>query len=307
MTPDDLLRSEAEERVKLISGLHYDVELDLTGEPAQTTFRSTVEMNFSGREGGSTFLNLDAAAVHEIVLNGRSVDATAFSDNRVALAGLSESNTVRVVADCRYSHTGMGLHRVVDPADGKIYLYTQCEPFEAHRVFACFDQPDLKATFTLSIAAPSEWTVISNAPVERTEPNGAATTTVFAESPVMSSYLVAIVAGPYARVTDSHDGIELNLYCRQSLRRYLDDAEIFQITKQGLTHFAKRFKMPYPFGSKYDQLFVPEFNAGAMENVACVTFNEESTIYRGPFPPPCLPGEPARSCTRWLTCGSATW
>jgi aminopeptidase N len=284
VTPDDLLRSEAEERVKLISGLHYDIRLDLTGGPAEPTFPSTVEATFSAHQGASTFVNLDAAAVREIVLNGSSVDVAAFSENRIALTGLAETNTLRVVADCRYSHTGMGLHRVVDPADGNVYLYTQCEPFEAHRVFACFDQPDLKATFTLYVAAPSEWTVVSNAPVDRSESAGSSTTTVFSESPVMSSYLVAIVAGPYARVSDSHEGIELNLYCRQSLRRYLDDAEIFEITKQGLTHFAKRFKMPYPFGTKYDQLFVPEFNAGAMENVACVTFNEESTIYRGPVP-----------------------
>jgi aminopeptidase N len=285
VTPDDLLRSEAEERVGLISGLQYDIDLDLSGGPDEPTFRSTVEVRFSAaREGASTFVNLDAASVSEIVLNGRPVDVGAFSDNRIALDGLAESNTLRVVAECRYSHTGMGLHRVVDPADGKVYLYTQCEPFEAHRVFACFDQPDLKASFSLRVSAPSDWTVVSNAPVDRTEDSGGATLTVFNPTPLMSSYLVAIVAGPYARVTDSHEGIELNLYCRQSLRRYLDDAEIFEITKQGLTHFAGRFKMSYPFGGKYDQLFVPEFNAGAMENVACVTFNEESTIYRGRVP-----------------------
>ncbi|HWF58372.1 MAG TPA: aminopeptidase N [Candidatus Dormibacteraeota bacterium] len=287
MTPDDLLRSEAEERFALISGLTYDVELDLTGGPASPTFRSIADIEFSATDGASTFLNLEAAAVREIVLNGSTVDAAAFSGNRIAISGLAGHNHLRVVADCRYSHTGMGLHRVVDPADSNVYLYTQCEPFEAHRVFACFDQPDLKARFTLHVTAPSAWTVVSNAPVDRSEDAGeqpAATLIHFSESPVMSSYLVAIVAGPYARVTDAHQGIELNLYCRQSLRRYLDDAEIFEITKQGLTHFADRFKTPYPFGAKYDQLFVPEFNAGAMENVACVTFNEESTIYRGAVP-----------------------
>ncbi len=166
MTPDDLLRSEAEERVSLISGLHYDIDLDLTAGPDAPTFRSTAEVTFAAPDGASTFVNLDAASVQEIVLNGTSVDVSAFSENRIALSGLAASNTLRVVADCRYSHTGMGLHRVVDPADGNVYLYTQCEPFEAHRVFACFDQPDLKATFTLRVAAPSEWTVVSNAPVD---------------------------------------------------------------------------------------------------------------------------------------------
>ena len=287
MTPDDLLRSEAEARVAAISGLTYDIRLDVTGGTASPTFRSVAEIEFSALDGAATFVNLDAEAVHHIELNGRAIDVAAFSDNRIALDGLAEHNHLRVVADCHYSHTGMGLHRVVDPADGNVYLYTQCEPFEAHRVFACFDQPDLKARFTLHVTAPSEWTVVSNAPVARTDANSgdAGTAAVhFSESPVMSSYLVAIVAGPYARVTDRYEDIELNLYCRQSLRRYLDDAEIFEITKQGLTHFARRFKMPYPFGAKYDQLFVPEFNAGAMENVACVTFNEESTIYRGAVP-----------------------
>ena len=284
MIPDDLLRSEAEERVQLISGLRYDIHIDLTGGPEAPTFRSTVDIAFNARDGAPTFLNLDAETVHEVVLNGRALPATAGDDSRVVLEGLAEENTLRVVADCRYSHTGMGLHRVVDPADGKTYLYTQCEPFEAHRVFACFDQPDLKARFRLTVVAPAGWTVVSNAPVTSTDDGDASTTITFDETPVMSTYLVAVVAGPYARVTDHHGDIELNLYCRQSLRRYLEDAEIFEITKQGLDHFARRFSMPYPFGAKYDQLFVPEFNAGAMENVACVTFNEESTIYRGAVP-----------------------
>ncbi len=288
MTPDDLLRSEAEERVALISDLRYDITVDLCGAVDAPSFRSEVDIHFSAREGAATFVNLDAAAVQEMVLNGTALEPAAFSENRIQLSGLAAQNRLHVVADCQYSHTGMGLHRVTDPADGKSYVYTQCEPFEAHRVFACFDQPDLKGRFSLAVRAPAEWTVVSNAPVARTdddEPGPEATgTVVFTESPVMSTYLVAIVAGPYARVTDRHGEVELNLYCRQSLRRYLDDAEIFEITKQGLDHFAARFSMPYPFGTKYDQLFVPEFNAGAMENVACVTFNEESTIYRGPVP-----------------------
>jgi aminopeptidase N len=283
--PDDLLRSEAEERASLLGDLRYDISIDLCGGADAGTFASVVDIEFSARDGASTFIDLEAESVSEIVLNGTSVDTSAHAENRIALDGLAASNTLRVVAECRYSHTGMGLHRVVDPADGNIYIYTQCEPFEAHRVFACFDQPDLKARFTLRVAAPTGWTVVSNAPTAGTtsaEPDEQ--TVVFTESPVMSTYLVAIVAGPYARVADAHDGIELNLYCRQSLRRYLDDAEIFELTKQGLDHFAARFGTGYPFGAKYDQLFVPEFNAGAMENVACVTFNEESAIHRGAVP-----------------------
>jgi aminopeptidase N len=286
--PDDLLRTEAEERHRLLSDLRYDITIDLTGRPDASAFRSVTEIDFSAMEGGSTFIDLEAESIAEIVLNGEPVDpASAFADNRVALAGLRATNHLRVVADQPYSHTGMGLHRIVDPADGHVYIYTQCEPFEAHRVFAAFDQPDLKARFTMRVIAPTAWVVVGNCPVERVDTDAsdlATATVVFTESPLMSTYLVAIVAGPYARVTDMHDGIELNLYCRQSLRRYLDDDEIFEITKQGLDHFAMRFGMRYPFGDKYDQLFVPEFNAGAMENVACVTFNEESAIYRGAVP-----------------------
>jgi aminopeptidase N len=286
--PDDLLRTEAEERHQLLSDLRYDITLDLTGRPDASAFRSVTEIDFSAIEGACTFIDLEAETIHEIVLNGAAVDpVSAFADHRVALAGLRAINHLRVVADQPYSHTGMGLHRIVDPADGHLYIYTQCEPFEAHRVFAAFDQPDLKARFTLRVIAPTAWVVVGNSRVESVNPvasDPATSTVVFSESPVMSTYLVAIVAGPYARVTDEHDGVELGLYCRQSLRRYLDDEEIFEITKQGLDHFSRRFGMRYPFGDKYDQLFVPEFNSGAMENVACVTFNEESAIYRGAVP-----------------------
>ncbi|HEX4755928.1 MAG TPA: aminopeptidase N [Candidatus Dormibacteraeota bacterium] len=288
MIPDDLQHTEAEARQRLLSDLCYDVTLDLSGAPDASAFRSVTQIDFSATPGGETFIDLEAEAIHEIVLNGEAVNpASAFADNRVALTGLRARNHLRVVADQPYSHTGMGLHRIIDPADGHVYIYTQCEPYEAHRVFAAFDQPDLKARFTMRVIAPAEWVVVGNSRVARIEadPSDAATSTVvFSESPLMSTYLVAIVAGPYARVTDTHDGIELNLYCRQSLRRYLEEEEIFSITKQGLDHFAERFGMRYPFGDKYDQLFVPEFNAGAMENVACVTFNEESAIYRGAVP-----------------------
>jgi aminopeptidase N len=286
--PDDLQHSEAEERHRLLSDLRYDVTLDLSGGPDASAFRSVTDIDFSATVGAETFIDLEAETIHEIVLNGDAVDtASAFADNRVALAGLRARNHLRVVADQPYSHTGMGLHRIIDPADGHLYIYTQCEPYEAHRVFAAFDQPDLKARFTMRVTARTEWVVVGNSRVARIDTSAtdpAMSTVVFTESPLMSTYLVAIVAGPYARVSDTHDGVELNLYCRQSLRRYLEDAEIFEITKQGLDHFAERFGIRYPFGDKYDQLFVPEFNAGAMENVACVTFNEESAIYRGAVP-----------------------
>jgi aminopeptidase N len=154
--PDDLLRTEAEERHALLSDIRYQITLDLTGPTDASAFRSVTDVDFSAREGGSTFIDLEAETVHELVLNGEAIDpSVAFDHNRVALNGLRGSNHLRVVADQPYSHTGMGLHRVVDPADGHVYIYTQCEPFEAHRVFAAFDQPDLKARFTLRVVAPT--------------------------------------------------------------------------------------------------------------------------------------------------------
>jgi aminopeptidase N len=161
------------------------------------------------------------------------------------------------------------MHRFADPTDGKVYLHTQFEPYDAHRVFACFDQPDIKATFTLTVTAPEEWTVVSNSPSER-EPGGVWR---FAPTPVISTYLAAVVAGPYAVVTETRGHIELGIYCRESLAAYLDAEELFTLTRQGLDFFEEEFGYPYPF-AKYDQLFVPEFNFGAMENPGCVTFNE---------------------------------
>ncbi|MHB8717787.1 MAG: aminopeptidase N [Candidatus Dormibacteria bacterium] len=284
MLPDDLLRSEAEARAALLSHLRYRVDLDLGGAVRSPTFTSSVDIEVTAASAAPTFLDLDAARVQEATLNDVPLGDLSLDGNRLQLPALREGrNRIHVVAEMRYSHTGMGLHRVADPADGECYTYTQCEPYEAHRVFACFDQPDLKATFTLSVAAPASWEVVSNARAEsRSDRGDGVAVTSFAETARMSTYLVAVVGGPYARVSDSHDGIELNLYCRRSMRRYLEEDEIFEVTKQGLEHFRRRFDMPYPFGDKYDQLFVPEFNAGAMENVACVTFREEMTIYRGP-------------------------
>src|SRR3712207_1773778 len=170
--------------------------------------------------------------------------------------------------------TGEGLHRFVDPVDGSVYLYTQFETFDAHRMYACFDQPDLKATFRLTVQAPRDWVVVSNGAVEQRPAEGEAGTWTFAETPRMSTYITALVAGPYASVHDEHDGIPLGIYCRRSLQQHLDPEDLFTVTKQGFDYYHRVFGYRYPFG-KYDQLFVPEFNAGAMENAAAVTFLED--------------------------------
>jgi aminopeptidase N len=269
---DRLTRAEAQERARLLGDVDYAVELDL--RPAGPTFSSRTTVRFSCAEPGtSTFIDLDAATLHSATLNGRSVPPDAFADARIVLDGLAAHNELVVDAECAYQRTGVGLHRFTDPVDERVYLHTQFEPFDAHRVYACFDQPDLKAPFRLSVQAPADWVAASNGAVLKQPDAGSEGRWVFEPTPPVSTYITALVAGPYHSVHDRHGDIPLGLYCRQSLAEHLDPDEILGITRQGFDFFAETFDYRYPF-SKYDQLFVPEFNAGAMENAGCVTFSE---------------------------------
>ena len=272
---NNLTREEARDRRQLLDVSSYQVELDLTGGAGTFLSTSTVRFQCAVPEAAS-FIELTAPAVREIVLNGVTVSRTAFDGNRITLDGLQAVNELRVVAECSYSRSGEGLHRFTDPTDGGVYLYSDLETFDAHRVYACFDQPDLKAVFEFSVIAPGEWLVLSNMAAEGPgEPvAGGARRWHFPPSPVMSTYITAIVAGPYHQVTSEHDGIPLGIYCRRSLAGYLDPEEIFEVTRQGFDFFHDAFGVRYPFG-KYDQVFVPEFKAGAMENAGCVTFLED--------------------------------
>ncbi len=280
MSGNNLTRAEAAERARLLTVGSYDVALDLT--VAESEFASTSVVRFACSEpGATTFVDLIAASIGSIELNGVPLDPGSVVDgNRITLAGLAADNELRVEARCRFSRTGEGMHRFVDPVDDAVYIYTQFEPADAKRGFACFDQPDLKATFSFAVTAPEGWEVVSNEPAGEAEPLGdARAVTRFATTPRMSTYITAFVAGPYAVVRDHWDSpgggtIPLGLYCRASLAQYLDADEILEITKQGFGFFEEQFGRPYPF-TKYDQLFVPEFNAGAMENAGCVTFLED--------------------------------
>ena len=272
MVSDTLSRAEAFDRSGLVDDVAYEVYLDLRDQGQ--TFLSDTRIRFTCRRPGeSTFVDLDARAVRSVQLNGRELPAESFTGLRVLLDGLEPTNDLRIVADCEYQHTGVGLHRFTDPVDGQVYLYTQFEAYEAHRVFACFDQPDVKAPFALRVDAPAGWVVVSNGAAEKQPEEGAGGTWEFATTPRVSTYITAIVAGPYCSVHDRHGEIDLGIYCRASLLEHLDPDEIFEVTKQGFDYFTAEFDCPYPFG-KYDQLFVPEFNAGAMENAGCVTFSE---------------------------------
>ena len=226
--------------------------------------------------------------MHSATLNGVDLDVGTYTeDGGLPLPDLAEQNTLVVTADCRYSNSGEGLHWFRDPEDGQVYLYTQFEPADAKRMFACFDQPDLKAAVTVHVVAPFDWQVISNTGGRTIEAGpGGSQLVHFQPTKRISTYLVALIAGPYARVTDSHEGIPLGLYCRASLAEYLDADALFEVTKQGFDFFHKVFDYPYPF-DKYDQLFVPEFNAGAMENAGAVTILEDyvfrSKVSRGKY------------------------
>ncbi len=215
--------------------------------------------------------------MHSITLNGTPVPSSAFDGERITLDGLAAENTLVVDAECAYSRSGEGLHRFADPADGNVYMYSDLETFDAHRIYACFDQPDMKARYELTVRAPQEWMVVSNmAPdVEGGTPDGAGVRRWhFPPTPLMATYITHVSAGPWHVVRDSHDGIPLGIFCRQSLARYLDPGEIFEVTRQGFDFYHQAFGIKYPFG-KYDQLFVPEFKEGAMENAGAVTFLED--------------------------------
>ncbi|MCW2909766.1 MAG: pepN [Actinomycetia bacterium] len=272
---NNLTREEARDRRQLLDARSYQVELDFTGGDDSFLSASTVRFQCT-TPGADTFIELTAPAVREIVLNGDPVSVSAFDGNRIALHGLRATNELRVVAECAYSRSGEGLHRFTDPSDGGVYLYSDLETYDAHRVYACFDQPDLKASFEFSVIAPGDWLVLSNMAAEavgQTAP-GNVKRWRFPPSPVMSTYITAMVAGPYYQVTSEHDGIPLGIYCRRSLAGYLDPEEIFEVTRQGFDFFHDAFGVRYAFG-KYDQVFVPEFKAGAMENAGCVTFLED--------------------------------
>jgi aminopeptidase N len=276
----NLTRIDATARAELLTVQNYDLHLDVTdgaGHPGDQTFRSVTTVEFTSRQAGAdTFIDLVAETIHSATLNGTELDVSTYTeDGGLPLPGLAEQNTLVVTADYRYSNSGEGLHRFADPEDGQVYLYTQFEAADAKRMFACFDQPDLKAAFTVHVVAPFDWQVVSNTGGRTIEAGPAGSQLVhFEPTKRISTYLVALIAGPYAKVTDSHEGIPLGLYCRASLAKYLDPDELFRVTKQGFDFFHRVFDYPYPF-DKYDQLFVPEFNAGAMENAGAVTFLED--------------------------------
>ncbi|MGI5523326.1 aminopeptidase N [Micromonospora sp. CA-259024] len=266
-----LTRVEATARGAAITVESYQVDLDLTG--GAELFHSRVEIRFRATSGTSTFAEVKPAKLLGVRLNDRDLDPDLLTDNRLPLSDLAAENTLVVEAEMAYSNSGEGMHRFVDPADGETYLYAVSFLDNVQRIFAAFDQPDLKAPFTLSVTAPPQWTVAGNAELTA---NPAPGRWEFAPTAPLATYFFSLIAGPYHVRRAEHDGVPLGIYCRRSLAEHLDaDAEeIFTITRQCLDRFHQLFTERYPFG-KYDQAFVPEFNAGAMENPGIVTFRDD--------------------------------
>ena len=274
----NITRAEAVSRFEVVANPKYTVALTIDGKGE--TYSCVASINFDAKNGAETWLDLISPLVDSIWLNGAELKVSeVFDGTRIKLANLKEKNSVQVKANCSYMNTGEGLHRHIDPVDNEVYIYTQFEVADSRRVFPVFEQPDIKGTLALTVTAPSKWTLISNSPTPSSvKVNEEMSTWSFAVTPTMSSYLYALCAGPYFKKTDVYKGkfgsYPLAVFVRPSLAEFLDHEEIFEITKQGFAWFEEKFQVGYPF-PKYDQIFVPEFNAGAMENVGCVTFRDE--------------------------------
>lgn len=310
MPGQNLTKAEAHTRSTQLSQVNYLVKLFLN--PEGETFQSLTRIEFQASAGASTFVDLIAKEVKQVRLNGKDLDPKVWQDSRLELKDLQAENSLEVAANCYYMHTGEGLHRFSDPADNLTYVYSQFEVPDARRVYPCFEQPNLKASFSFEVTVPESWSVVSNSPTPSPvifegeglwstkttgNPTGQDATGNLSQTPLrfhtfsfqptkrISTYITAIVAGPFHAIRDrltSSDGrlIELGVYCRQSLAKYLDAPFVLEQTKRGFEFYEKQFDFPYPF-EKYDQIFVPEFNAGAMENAGCVTFRDEY-VFRTP-------------------------
>lgn len=278
----NLTRDEAATRSTLVKTHSYRIDLDLT--TSAQTFIAKTTVKFSGlKPGQSTFIDAVGKRVIAASLNGVAFEVKDYDGQTIHLPALAAENELILEIEANYSNTGEGLHRFVDPADNEVYLYTQFETGDARQMYACFDQPDQKATFTISAITPKHWEVISNYEIDSVTDVGSDSKKVqFKESQIISTYVTAIVAGPYQHVHDEYVGektIPLGIYARKSFFHHVDADNIFKVTKQGFAYFEKTFGLAYPFG-KYDQLAVAEYNWGAMENVGCVTFHEDVLIFR---------------------------
>ena len=275
-------RAEAAQRSSHLAVDSYDLTLDLT--KGDEIFESKTIIKFScNKPGYETFLDAVGKNVISATLNGQPIDTASYDGESFFVKNLAAQNELVIHMNGLYSKTGEGLQRSVDPVDNEVYLYSQGETAFIRKMYPCFDQPDLKATFTLTVTAPDHWQVISNNPVkEKVDLGEKKSKWSFTTTPRISTYITALIAGPYYSVQDEYVGkkkVPLGIYCRKSLAEFLDPEDIFLITKQGFAYFEKVFGLEYPF-EKYDQIAVVDFNWGAMENAGAVTFLERLLVFR---------------------------
>ena len=281
----NLSRAEAKERADHLYVNSYVVTLDVT--KGEETFYSKSEVSFTcNKPGFATFIDAVGRSVISATLNGVAVDTSNFDGESIFLTNLAAENLLVIEIEAEYSKSGEGLQRSVDPSDGEVYLYSQGETAHIRNMFPCFDQPALKATFSLTVTTPGHWEAVSNNPVESKVAKGDLVEWKFSTTPRIATYLDALIAGPYSSVHDVYKGqkeIPMGIYCRKSMMQYLDPEDIFLITKQGFEYFEKTFGLAYPF-EKYDQIAVVDFNFGAMENAGAVTFREDVLVFRSHMP-----------------------
>ncbi|MDN5718042.1 MAG: M1 family aminopeptidase, partial [Janibacter sp.] len=270
-----LTRAEAIARADLLSVTRMDVELDL--DRGRETFHSLTRIHLTATAGGDTFVDIKPSELHRASLDGTDLDVALLAEGRLPLSVTAGEHVVEVDATMAYSHDGEGLHRATDPADGEDYVFSHLFLDAAPAVFACIDQPDVKASYAVSVKAPADWQVIGNG----SGAVGDGGVWHLAETKPLSTYFVALCAGPYVSVTDEHDGITLGMWARRSIVDQLQEhaPEMLEVTKRSFDYFHSIFGIRYPFDD-YDQVFVPEFNAGAMENPGCVVIRD-SYLFRG--------------------------
>lgn len=271
-----LSRLEAEERAALIRVRRYDVVIDISAAAVADldtfTSRTTVEFD-SAQVAGSSFIDLAATRLIGATLNGADVRHD-WKGGRLQLDGLMSHNVLEVEAEFAYGGEWQGMQRMVDSIDGELYVRTTTFIAEAPKIFACFDQPDMKGRYTFHVRAPKPWTVISNAPVDTVERlSGADQIVHFQQTQPLATYVTAVMAGPFHRTVDVVEGpdgpIELGICCTASDAKVIDPEHILGLTKAGFDLFHRLFDFPYPFG-KYDQLLLEPSRSG-MENVGAVS------------------------------------
>ena len=288
---DVLSESDAATRSKNISNVEYHLDLNLPGG-ASDTYSGTLEATFTIETNPETFLDFTGFEITTLILNGRIIADPSWNGHRLLIGArdglLTGVNTIRLEYINEYDHTGDGFHQFIDPEDNQEYVYSNFEPYSAHRLFPCFDQPNIKAQYKLSVECPSDWTLIGNSKTDSiNDIGGGRTRHDFEQTKLFSTYLFALVGGPYQKFESQYNSkksnseiIPLRFYARKSLAPHVDEAELFEVTCQGFEYFEDFFDFAYPFG-KYDQIFVPEFNHGAMENVGAITHSER-LVFRDP-------------------------